>query len=302
MQIRANDPVRATPAGDAIDPARVQQADKAARELETAFARLLIGSMRAAGFGGDALFPGAAGHYRDMYDSQLADTLTSGRGLGLQESIRRQLLGASAPAASSSVSAPARGTDADAGAKSAPAIGAPGKRTDYQAPATPEDFVSRVWPHAVKAGEELGVPPRMLVAQAALETGWGRHMPRHADGSSSQNLFGIKAGSHWHGGRTQQSTTEFVDGVARRESADFRTYDAIADSFSDYVRLLKSSPRYVEALNCGGDGLRFAHALQRAGYATDPDYAAKLTAIAGGPTLGRALAQIDRGPDPTLRA
>ncbi len=157
---------------------------------------------------------------------------------------------------------------------------------------TPEGFVAQVWPHAQAAAAELGVDPRMLVAQAALETGWGRSVMRGADGQPSHNVFGIKATGGWQGSEVKQSTFEFRDGVMQRERAAFRAYGSVAESFADYVRLVRDNPRYGEALQAGNDGPKFADALARAGYATDPQYAAKLKAIADGPTLRRALAQL----------
>lgn len=160
-------------------------------------------------------------------------------------------------------------------------------------PRSPEGFVASMWPHAQRAARELGVAPRALVAQAALETGWGRRMIQHSEGGSAHNLFGIKA-TGWSGERASASTHEYRDGVRRNERADFRAYASPAESFADYVRLLKRSPRYAQALQAGGDVRRFAQALQRAGYATDPAYADKIVAIANGPTLNKALGRISQ--------
>lgn len=161
---------------------------------------------------------------------------------------------------------------------------------------TPEAFVAEIWPHAKAAAEELGVDPRMLVAQAALETGWGRSVMRGPDGRPSHNLFGIKATGGWQGAAVTQGTVEFRGGVMQRERAAFRAYGSVGESFADYVRLVRDNPRYREAVAAGTDGARFAEALERAGYATDPQYAEKLQAIAGGPTLRRALAQLPLAP------
>jgi flagellar protein FlgJ len=149
-----------------------------------------------------------------------------------------------------------------------------------------------VWPHAQKAAAELGVDPRVLVAQAALETGWGRHVPRASDGSAGHNLFGIKAGRSWEGERASHATQEFTNGRMQAERADFRTYDSVEQSFNDYVALLRGNPRYAPALAVAGNSGAYATALQRAGYATDPQYAQKLTSIAHGPRLNRALAAL----------
>lgn len=156
---------------------------------------------------------------------------------------------------------------------------------------TPEGFVARIWGHAQQAARELGVDPRALVAQAALETGWGRKGISRGNGSDANNLFGIKAAG-WSGERVNAGTHEYVDGVKRSERADFRAYGSAAESFSDYVRLLKNNPRYQQALQAGTNVRKFAQGLQRAGYATDPSYAAKIAAIAAGPTIDRAVAAV----------
>ncbi len=176
------------------------------------------------------------------------------------------------------------GIDASASAAAKAAAASLGERT-------PEGFVAQIWTHAQKAAKELGVDARALVAQAALETGWGRRGISRGDGASSNNLFGIKA-TGWSGERVTTGTHEYVGGVKQSQTADFRAYASPAESFADYVRLLKTNPRYQQALNAGTDIRGFAQGLQRAGYATDPSYAAKIAAIAGGPTIGRAVAAI----------
>ena len=161
-------------------------------------------------------------------------------------------------------------------------------------PASPrvDAFVARVWPHAVEVGRKLGVDPRAIVAQTALETGWGRSTIS-ANGQSANNYFGIKATGGWRGERVATTTQEFVAGGFRTENAAFRAYDGTAESFADYAALLKRLPRYADAIGSGSDIRGFAEALQRGGYATDPDYARKIEAIAKGPTLNRALARLD---------
>ncbi len=153
-------------------------------------------------------------------------------------------------------------------------------------------FVARVWPHAVEVGRKLGVDPRAIVAQSALETGWGRSTIS-ANGKTANNYFGIKATGAWRGERVSTQTQEFVDGGFRTEQATFRAYDGVAQSFADYAALLKRSPRYAAALGAGNDIRGFANALQRGGYATDPAYAQKIESIATGPTLENALARLD---------
>jgi flagellar protein FlgJ len=156
----------------------------------------------------------------------------------------------------------------------------------------PVNFVRALAPHAAAAARQLGVSTRALLAQAALETGWGKHLPRGGDGSSSNNLFGIKAGSSWDGDKVTVPTLEYENGVAVRKRDQFRAYDSPSDSFADYARLISDSPRYARALGQGDNIAGFAHALVRGGYATDPSYAAKITAIANSPQMREAMAAL----------
>lgn len=158
----------------------------------------------------------------------------------------------------------------------------------------PVSFVRALAPHAEVAAKKLGVSVRALLAQAALETGWGKHLPSHGDGSSSFNLFGIKAGSSWDGDKVSVPTLEYENGVAVRRRDQFRAYDSPSDSFSDYARLLSDSPRYAQVLGQGENIAGFARALVRGGYATDPSYAAKITAIANSPQMREALAALQQ--------
>lgn len=141
---------------------------------------------------------------------------------------------------------------------------------------TQENFVELLKPHAEKAAAELNISPDVLIAQVALETGWGKHVIHDQQGDNSFNLFNIKAGSQWQGDKVNVSTLEFRDGIAANEKSDFRKYTDYAESFSDYVRLMKNNPRYHQALAAGNDSAAYADALQSAGYATDPAYAKKI--------------------------
>ena len=137
-------------------------------------------------------------------------------------------------------------------------------------------FVDRMWPHALAAQRVTGVPAAFVVGQAALESGWGRHEIRHADGRSAHNLFGIKATGGWKGATVDVSTTEYVDGQPRRMVERFRAYDSYADAFRDWAKLMADSPRYGAVLRAGQSVEGFAQGMQRAGYATDPRYGNKL--------------------------
>lgn len=147
---------------------------------------------------------------------------------------------------------------------------------------TPEDFASHILPYAEKAAKELGVSPLVLVSQAALETGWGKAITRHPNGVSSFNLFNIKADNRWDGKHIIKSTLEYDNGLAKYEKASFRAYDSYADSFDDYVDFLRTNGRYSNALhnqsNQSNDKL-FIQDLHKAGYATDPNYADKILNI-----------------------
>lgn len=184
-----------------------------------------------------------------------------------------------------------------------PAATVPTLRAGEGVPAAAaEAFVARAWPHAQRVARELGVDPRAVLAQSALETGWGRSSIR-GNGESANNYFGIKAGRHWPGDTVQTRTLEYVGGGFRAEAASFRAYADMAASFDDYARLIGRAPRYAEVV--GNSSIRgFAEALQRAGYATDPDYADKIEAIATGPTLSRALDRLglDNGRAPAAHA
>lgn len=256
------------------DPAAVRQV---AQQFESLFARMMIKSMRAA-VGKDPIFGSdQAETYQGMYDDQLSLELTKGKGLGLADMLVRQLQqsGAIAKAAAGSA-APANRAGAAGGAAAAPRVSPAGSASS----ADRAGFISQVWPEAQQAAQQLGVHPVSLIAQAALETNWGRNIPRSASGGSSNNLFGIKAGAGWSGASVTAGTQEFQGGSARETSAAFRAYASPGESFQDYVALLQASSRFSGALGSGTSVQSFAAALQQGGYASDPDYARKVTAVA----------------------
>jgi flagellar protein FlgJ len=230
---------------------------EAAKQFESMFTKMMLDSMRKASFG-DPMFGSDQGDmYQGMMDDQMAVQLSHGKGLGLADMLIRQLSHGAGPG-SAQTEAPAGNVVDDA---------------------RKQRFIEQVMPHAQAAARELGVDPRALVAQAALETGWGTSQPADA-GGPSHNLFGIKAGASWQGASVASDTTEYSSGGPGTENARFRSYEDIAGSVADYVRVLKESPRYAPALNTGTDVRAFATALQKGGYATDPEYANKLVAVA----------------------
>ncbi|MHC8412415.1 flagellar assembly peptidoglycan hydrolase FlgJ [Pseudomonas sp. Hz4] len=143
-----------------------------------------------------------------------------------------------------------------------------------------DEFVNTMLPMAKEAAERIGVDPRYLVAQAALETGWGKSVMRAQDGSSSHNLFGIKASSSWKGESARAITSEFRNGEMVKETAQFRSYGSYKDSFHDLVTLLQTNNRYQDVVKSADNPEQFVRELQKAGYATDPDYASKISQIA----------------------
>lgn len=166
---------------------------------------------------------------------------------------------------------------------------APGKA----AFSSPQEFVATMLPMAEAAAEKIGVDPRYLVAQAALETGWGKSIIRTRDGESSHNLFGIKSHGSWEGESARVLTTEYKGGKAVKEAASFRAYDSYAQSFDDYVSFLQNNGRYEKALNVTENPERFVKELQQAGYATDPNYARKISQIARKMQTYQAIAAAD---------
>jgi peptidoglycan hydrolase FlgJ len=282
-----------------------QALKEAAQQFESLFTGMVLKSMREANFGDSLFGSDQEDMYQDMYDDQIASEISKGRGLGLADRLVQQLRRSGLPGTTegtsgtsgSSGTAGAAGSAAGTGTSSASsaAAAATSSSTASSCPSTAQQlqFAQSLWPEAQQAAKQLGVSPVSLVAQAALETDWGRSMPRTAGGSSSNNLFGIKAGAAWSGSRVQSATQEYDSGTATAVNAQFRSYSSPSQCFQDYVTLLQSNPRYAGALGTGANTQAFATALQSGGYATDPAYASKLGAVAN--TLTRSLTQALQG-------
>ncbi len=144
---------------------------------------------------------------------------------------------------------------------------------------SPSEFVEQLLPYARSAAAQLGVNPLMLMAQAALETGWGQRMLKDQQGNTSNNFFNIKSSSGWGGNHVDVSTLEYRNGIAQQEQAKFRKYSSVAASFQDYVDFIKGNPRYQQALDTAGDAKHYIQALHGAGYATDPAYSQKIIGL-----------------------
>ena len=233
-----------------------------AKQFEALFMQQLMKSMRDASMSSGMLDNEGSKLGTEMLDTQFATKMTGLPG-GLADIIAKQLerqMSGAQPAIPSTASTQTS-TEGATGRK-----GTPGQA----------EFVSRHDAAARAAEAESGIPAAFMIAQAAHETGWGRREIRNADGTASNNLFGIKAGPSWKGAVAEVTTTEYVNGEARKVTAKFRAYASAAESFADYAKLMKTSPRYTGVVNSAGSAQGFAQGLQNAGYATDPAYADKL--------------------------
>jgi flagellar protein FlgJ len=243
-----------------------------AKQFESVFMNMMLKSMREA-TPQDGMFDNDQSRlYTSMLDQQLSQNLAT-KGIGLADVLTRQLSNFSPPVMPSAIAVPVPVQAAPLTDVAPKSSASTGQSTQAQA------FQQRLQAHAEEVSRTTGIPAKFMLGQAALESGWGRKEINNADGTSSHNLFGIKATAGWQGKTVDAITTEYVDGVAQRRIEKFRAYDSYADSFRDYAHLLKSNPRYQQVIASGQDAVGFAHGLQRAGYATDPHYADKLTRI-----------------------
>lgn len=269
---------------------------KVAQQFEALLTQQVLKASRANALGADLMGGSGLDLYKDMFDQQMAQQISS-KGLGLADVLVQQLRGfhkplppgeaaptgagegtrsTSKPAfKSEDVPSPLPSPEPHESASTRTFMGtrSPGGRGD-QAPLTDRitTFIKNIWQQAETAAKALGLPTEAVVGHAALETGWGAHKP----GGTSNNLFGIKADSRWQGDKVAASTTEMDGGRTRTEQAQFRAYESPEQGFADYVRFLKTNPRYAEAIKAGSTPQQFAEGLQKAGYATDPNYASKL--------------------------
>ncbi len=256
----------------------------AAKQFEVLFMNMLLKSMRDT-VPQDGMFDSEQTRfYTSMLDQQLSEKMSS-RGIGLAEIMVKQL----------QRQTPAVPADAGGAAVSNPVGGAAGATAPAEStrPAAPvgdaKSFVNRMWPEAAGASRSTGIPAHFIIGQAALESGWGAREIRGSDGAASHNLFGVKAGRGWTGRSVEVMTTEYVDGTPRKMVERFRAYDSYAAAFEDYARLLKTNPRYAGVIEGSRDAASFARGLQQAGYATDPNYADKLTRVINGNVLRQSL-------------
>ena len=291
----------------------------AAQQFEAIFTQMLFKSMRQANeaFESDLMSSSNTKFFEQMHDEQMASELSSTGTLGLADMIVAQLGGEEEVQASEQdfrhvlnelplrlpVDAQGKQPDRATVEKAAdealevvkqarpkafavPPLAPAVRQADERPFDSPQDFVTRMRPYAEKAAHALGTDPSVLIAQAALETGWGKKVIKNAAGNSN-NLFNIKADPRWQGSKVATNTLEFHNGIPVQEKAAFRAYNNYQDSFNDYVRFLNQNPRYAKALEQPADPVRFIRNLHQAGYATDPDYADKIIGVMG--TVNRLM-------------
>ncbi|HWJ34479.1 MAG TPA: flagellar assembly peptidoglycan hydrolase FlgJ [Steroidobacteraceae bacterium] len=279
------------------DPNSPQALHAVAQQVDALFLQMMLKSMRDASAAAGESGSNEMGMYQDMFDKQIALTMSQHQGLGLGALLTRQLGATTSPAAAApdaggATTSPAVPTPySRGGATPPPAV--PTTMPTSALPATStqsaSEFVDQVLPSIRTAAQALGLNPLAMLAQAALETGWGKRMARTAGGAPSLNLFGIKADDSWDGARATATTVEYSGGVAQQRHAAFRAYGSIEESVNDFANLLKNSPRFARAAAAGQDAQAYIASIGQSGYATDPDYANKLNEILNSSTLREAV-------------
>jgi flagellar protein FlgJ len=280
--------------------------DEAAKQFEAIFVQMMLKSMRKAQdvmADKDSPFNSEqVKFYRDMHDTQIASDLASNGSIGLADFIVRQLgktgegyMPAGALRNDGNLSSINRNTIASRQKAQYEVLGNQPIKT-FQSFKTAafndaQSFIEQLYPAAQNAAQQLGIDPKALLAQAAIETGWGKHMIHNTSGQNTHNLFGIKADRRWQGDRAMVDTIEFEQGVAATKKASFRVYDSFAESMQDYVGFVKQNPRYEEAVKQIQSPQTYFSELQKAGYATDPQYANKVISVFEGEQFKRYLAE-----------
>jgi len=265
------------------DPAALKEISK---KFEAMFVHQMLKSMRDANAvfaEGDVFSSEDVKFHQEMMDHQMVLNLTSGEGIGIAKSMYQQMQKLYGNPADLNATDSVKPLELPvSGLKSirTSALGVPPEfiaraGTKTAVAKTQEEFLEKMRPHAEKAAAELNVSTDVLLAQAALETGWGKHLIHDTKGNNSFNIFNIKA-TGWQGKSVVVNTLENRQGITQQERASFRQYDNYAQSFADYVSLIKNNPRYKDALIAGENSEGYAEALQKAGYATDPEYAQKI--------------------------
>ncbi len=285
--------------------------DEVARQFEGMFIKMVLKSMREAKLAEGLFSNSAVEMHQDMYDSEMAQHLSSGNGLGFSKALREQLgavagfdkeASADLPVNAQQLSLRAplpryQGVTPTAAPTTTPASIQGAVAIQKNTFESAHDFVETLWPAAQTAAAKLGVKPEVLVAQAAHETGWGKFIPEYNSGQSSHNLFGIKTGGQWHGAKITKNTLEVIDGVPQQQRADFRAYPSFESSFTDYSNLISSKPRYQQAINNAASPQDYLQGLQDGGYATDPQYAERIMRLFNSNRFKSAVEQVQTEPE-----
>lgn len=272
-----------------------------AAQFESIFTQMLFKSMRKANEAfedEDSPFNASSvKFYRDMHDQQLSMELSQSGALGLADIIVEQLSPTPGKYTPASLFAPSQIAPQVSKSSSVKAI--TDETTTSSANTKPieseQSFVSELWQHAKQAAEKIGLSPAVMLAQSALETGWGKHVIAKSDGQSSNNFFNIKADKSWQGDKAAKASLEFEDGVAVKKQSNFRAYNSIAESFDDFVNFLQQNPRYQSALKTTANPTEYLSELQKAGYATDPNYADKIINVLNRSEFHNAIKSVAAG-------
>ena len=268
-----------------------------AKQFEGLLMQMMLKSMRDASPGDGLMDSEQSDFYQGMFDQQISLTLSQGGGLGLANMLIKHLGGDLADTTKErqpGAAYPLFPFPATPPLSNTPMVAPQVSNNSNSQPlfTSPAEFVKSLWPLAQHTGKVLGVAPQAILAQAALETGWGQAVIQRPDGRSTHNLFGIKADSRWQGERVVMPTLEYTHGKAGKRNELFRSYDSYAASFADYANFLRSNPRYSQALLSGGNPALFTKALHAAGYATDPDYNLKINNIMNSPAMSARLKEL----------
>ncbi|WP_158907559.1 flagellar assembly peptidoglycan hydrolase FlgJ [Burkholderia sp. L27(2015)] len=265
-----------------------QGARIAAKQFDVMFTQMMLKSMREATPSDGMLDSHESQTYTDMLDQQLSQSLSS-KGIGLANQMLGQLMraqgastagaGANATALKAYSNSATNGSLSKASGFDAASVDADDTLAHAEGATNAQAFVSKLASSAQAASSTTGIPARYILGQAALESGWGKKEIRHQDGSTTHNVFGVKAGKSWTGPTVLAKTTEYIGGVAHHVVARFRAYGSYDEAVADYASLLKNNPRYAAVVSASRDPASFAQGLQNAGYATDPLYAKKLMSV-----------------------
>lgn len=259
-----------------------QRLNEAAEAFEGAFLKILLKSMRSTIPEGGLFERKQMEQFEEMRDGALADSLANRGATGIAQMVVRQLGG---EPASPTLTSQQRGTSFSTAMPAGPtASRSTPTKTPLSEQQSRKNFVQQLLPAARKAASLLGIEAKVLIAQAALETGWGKHIPASTTAASSHNHFGVKAGANWDGPVTEHTTNEFLGGKMRKVVASFRAYGSAEESVADYVKLISQSARYGDAIKSSNSG-DYLRALQNGGYATDPHYADKVQSVMGSQEL-----------------